>query len=67
VPAAPSKDPSLKPRGEHAKTSRTPAYLRRVLSLLSEAQSRIEKELQAVDQIVRRPLPIAAKRRVNED
>lgn len=70
VPLSPSvvakKERSEKQEAEPAATG-TRAYLRQLLSVLNDAQSRIEKELHAVDQVVGRQLPFPAKRRVNEE
>ncbi len=62
-----SKGGGAEKRDAEPATAGTLTYLRRLLSVLNDAQSRIEEELQAVDQVVRRQLPIPAKRRVNEE
>ncbi len=42
------------------------ARVRRLLSILSDTQSRIEREVQAIDRVMPREVPILPKRRVNE-
>ncbi len=65
-PVTSKKEHSEREGGEPARTS-TLAYLRQLRSVLHDAQSRIEKELQAMDHVVRLELPIHAKRRFNKE